>query len=192
MHEVTALHSFDALHNNEKVSVLVTGSEQGSIRIWSVKSGECLQLIMGHEKKVVSFESIGMSKLASSSVDGTIRIWDISFRFLFELSDSFVSNGIFSLQIPQSEQDPAMFVLACENLIQVYDSTTGAFIRNILTYHEIGDMKYIGGHQIAIAYFYCLIIGDVKTGTCEQLFYGKLNRCTCSKTKYWLSFMNMT
>ena len=170
-HHVTALHSFDALHNNSKVSVLASGCEDGSIRIWNVKSGECLQLILGHEKKVVAFESIGMSKLASSSLDGTIRVWDLSFHFVLQKS-SIIAEPIRHVQIPKiNEQDLAMFVFACGKLIQVYDSTTGAFIRGIKTDNDIEDLIYVGKNRIAIAQGGLkgnIQVRDVKTRLCEK------------------------
>ena len=172
-HDVTALLSFDALMHNKKISVLASGSEDGSIRIWNVASGEFLQLIMAHEKKVTSLESIGQSKLASSSLDGTIRVWDFSFHFV--LNYSIVDSGhILSIQIPRTgEQDPGMFVIACGRLIQVYDSTTGAFLQNIQTDVDISKLKLVGGHRIVIEQFVLnnsntIKIYDVKTGKCEN------------------------
>ena len=174
-HHVTALHSFDALHNNSKVSVLASGCEDGSIRIWNVKSGECLQLILGHEKKVVAFESIGMSKLASRSLDGTIRVWDISFHFV--LHESFIADTpIYSLRIPPtSDKDPGLFVIAYEKLIQVYNSKSGELKQQIQTDDLIGDLKFVGGHRIVIAQYddksknSYILIYDVETGTCKTL-----------------------
>ena len=168
-HEVTALHSFDALHNNEKVSVLASGSEDGSIRIWSVRSGDCLQIILGHEN-ILSLESIGMSKLASSSLDGTTRVWDISFHFQFELRNSLIRKNtrIRSFQIPKTcVHDPGMFFLGYNN--KMYNSVTGALIQNLKDYN-IEQFELVGGHQIAIkTYMDDIKLYDAKTGEVIQM-----------------------
>ena len=166
-HEVTALHSFEAEHNNEITSLLASGSKDGSIRIWRVASGEFLQLFMGHEQKVVSFESIGTRKLASSSLDGTIRVWDLSFHFQFVLPETqykFTYAKHNTLQIPRTK----MFVLVVGELIQVYDSKSGALKRTIQPDQFINDSKLVGEHQIAIAANQIIQIFDLKKGTLEK------------------------
>ena len=106
------------------MSVLASGSEDGSIRIWNVNSGECLQTILGHEKRILSLESIGTSRLASSSLDNTICVWSVDLHFC---PNSLVfGDNLYSLQMPQTNEpdDPVMFVVAFEHNIQVWDSTT--------------------------------------------------------------------
>ena len=77
-HKLTALHSFETMsYTKIRMSVLASGSDHGSICIWNVKSGDCLQNILGHEKNILSLESIGTSRLASSSLDNTIRVWNV-------------------------------------------------------------------------------------------------------------------
>ena len=58
---VTVLHSFQTLDNEIKygycnhkirINALASGSKDGSIRIWNVKNGQCLQLILGLDRNV--------------------------------------------------------------------------------------------------------------------------------------------
>ena len=177
-HRVTTLHPFQTIDNNnnnnnqiKRMSALASGSEDGSIRIWNLKSGECLQFINGHEKKVVSLESICMSKLASSSLDGTVRVWDLSFHFAFLDSNISTEQSFVPVHVPQTiEQVPAQFALASDKIIRIYNAETGASIRQIQTEHPIVKLEYVGAHRIACGLKDCSIqIWNLKTFECKTI-----------------------
>ena len=172
-HTVTALHSFETIHDNKNMNVLASGSEDGSIRIWDVYLGECLQTIRGHKKTVVSLKSVGTTKLASSSLDNTIRVWDISLHFI--LNDSFVvRKTVYALRVPQtSEQDRGWLVLAYGKNIHVFNSKTCKIVRNISMNDFISRLEYVDEHRIACCSIHidtsCTIqIWNLETNSCES------------------------
>lgn len=57
--------------------MVVTGSEDGTVRIWSTETGECLRQLKGHDSEVnsVAFTGDGLSVLAACS-NGRVWIWD--------------------------------------------------------------------------------------------------------------------
>ncbi|MDE0502864.1 MAG: WD40 repeat domain-containing protein, partial [Candidatus Poribacteria bacterium] len=59
-------------------TVATAGGFDGTIRLWSVSTGEQQRTLTGHTKRVssLSFSSDGKT-LASGSWDGTIRLWDV-------------------------------------------------------------------------------------------------------------------
>jgi F-box/WD-40 domain protein 7 len=56
---------------------LISGSDDYSIKVWNLETGECLRTLKGHEDSVTCFEFLD-EKLISGSWDGTIKIWDLS------------------------------------------------------------------------------------------------------------------
>jgi WD40 repeat protein len=59
-------------------SILASGSNDQTVRLWDRHTGECLRLLQGHTG-LVSSVCFGpdSSVLASASNDETIRLWDV-------------------------------------------------------------------------------------------------------------------
>ena len=60
-------------------STLASGSEDKTIRLWSVATGEQRAILTGHTEAVksIAFSPNGVT-LASGSEDSTIRLWDLT------------------------------------------------------------------------------------------------------------------
>lgn len=58
-------------------STLGVGSEDGSIRVWLVPGGSALtKTLTGHSGRVTSLVFVKANGIASSSADGTVRLWE--------------------------------------------------------------------------------------------------------------------
>jgi len=58
--------------------MLASCSEDHTVRLWDVKSGQCLRVLVGHSQSVLSVAFSPDGKiLASSGLDQTIRLWDV-------------------------------------------------------------------------------------------------------------------
>lgn len=55
---------------------IISGSGDGTIRIWNADTGECLQALKGHTDLVTCFAVLRDGCIASGSEDRTIRIWN--------------------------------------------------------------------------------------------------------------------
>ncbi|NJS09874.1 MAG: hypothetical protein HC789_05555, partial [Microcoleus sp. CSU_2_2] len=57
--------------------IVVSGSVDGTVRLWDISTGECLKILQGHTSRInyVAFSSNGKI-IAACSRDGTIRLWD--------------------------------------------------------------------------------------------------------------------
>ena len=90
---------------------LASGSDDGTIRLWDVKSGRSLRELTGHSDYVMSVAFSPDSKtLASGSEDNTIRLWDVPFYFVFwkdgkstPLLDVFAEGVEFFWQVRREE-----------------------------------------------------------------------------------------
>ena len=60
-------------------SKIISGSNDRTIKIWNMSTGECEQTLKGHDGWVTSVcVSLDGSKIISGSVDNTIKIWNMS------------------------------------------------------------------------------------------------------------------
>ncbi|KIJ14039.1 hypothetical protein PAXINDRAFT_45714, partial [Paxillus involutus ATCC 200175] len=58
--------------------IVVSGSDDKTVRIWNGKSGETMQVFEGHKNWVRSVQfSPTSSKVVSGSWDGTVRVWSV-------------------------------------------------------------------------------------------------------------------
>jgi len=70
--------------------VLVTGSEDATVRIWNVRNGKCIYTLKGHTNKVNAV-LLANKRLVSCSDDGTLCVWSRS-KLRKALSGSFQSS----------------------------------------------------------------------------------------------------
>ncbi|KAI9475784.1 MAG: quinon protein alcohol dehydrogenase-like superfamily [Benjaminiella poitrasii] len=56
--------------------VIISGSLDNTIKVWSLESGECLQTLFGHVQGIwtLAYDKL---RLVSGSHDGTLKLWDI-------------------------------------------------------------------------------------------------------------------
>jgi WD40 repeat protein len=57
----------------------VTGSDDGPVRLWDMRTGECVHLLKGHSQGVSSVDLTPDGRFAvSSASDGAVRYWDLT------------------------------------------------------------------------------------------------------------------
>lgn len=59
---------------------LASGSDDGTIKIWDIKTKQCLQTLIGHTAPIRAIKTRFESYLVSCSDDGTIRKWALEFE----------------------------------------------------------------------------------------------------------------
>ncbi|MCL2801340.1 MAG: WD40 repeat domain-containing protein [Treponema sp.] len=94
------LDEFESVYSagfNSDGTRIISGGRDGIIRIWDTQSGELITSMSGHSKYIssVSF-SPGDSLAFSSSMDGSIRFWDISKERSIFIFHTFAVHGIFA------------------------------------------------------------------------------------------------
>ena len=137
---VTCLEFFGKQH-------LLSGSDDGTLRIWRVSDWACLHVLGGHKSGVTSIAIHPTGRLAlSTSSDKTVRLWN-----LMEGRNAYISR-LTSLPIPEKVQFSLCglyYGLLFRNQILVYSVSTGEITSDLE--HErarLSDFCYIGNNYI--------------------------------------------
>ncbi|KAJ6501552.1 WD40-repeat-containing domain protein [Mycena vitilis] len=96
---------------------LVSGSGDGAVRMWDMRTGQAHRTLLGHSAPVTCLQFDEMH-IASGSLDKTIRIWDLRAGGIFETLK--YDHAVTGLQF-----DTRKLVAATgENGIKIYNRTT--------------------------------------------------------------------
>ena len=105
---IGALQSFDA--------ALATGTKDGIVRLWDLRSGKVIRTLKGHTDAITSLK-FGSECLVTGSYDRTVRVWDLRTGLLSKFHA--YSEPILSLDLCQEN---AAVIVANETAVQIYDS----------------------------------------------------------------------
>ncbi|MDF5727192.1 MAG: NB-ARC domain-containing protein [Rhizonema sp. PD38] len=149
--------------------ILASGSEDSTLRLWSVDTGECLAVCDSHTDRVwsVAFSSDGVT-LASGSADRTIRLWSVSSGEcvkILQLHKDAVRSVAFS---PNAEK---LISASGDRTVRVWDVST-LKCQNILQ-----------GHTNAVFSVAVNADGQIASGSTDQTVkFWNLETGQCLKT----------
>ena len=63
-------------------SILATGSQDNTIKLWNLNSRSLITSLKGHSKEVSALVLLDDGRLASGSMDETIKIWKITPEYI--------------------------------------------------------------------------------------------------------------
>jgi protein MAK11 len=137
---VTCLEFFGKQH-------LLSGSDDGTLRIWRVSDWACLHVLGGHKAGVTSIAIHPTGRLAlSTSSDKTVRLWN-----LMEGRNAYISR-LTSLPIPEKVQfstDGNHYALLFRNQVLVYSVASGEIVAHLEHEHvRLSDFCYVGPQHL--------------------------------------------
>jgi F-box and WD-40 domain protein 1/11 len=79
--------------------MIISGSNDRKIKVWSASTGECLQTLSGHDLLVraLAFNPL-LGKLVSASYDKTVKVWDLKTGTCVREFKDFHSSHIFDVK----------------------------------------------------------------------------------------------
>ena len=104
---------------------LSSGSDDTTIRLWNMKTGQSTNVLNGHSSSVLSLAVLQDGKLASGSNDNTIRLWDMKTGQSTKVLNGH-SSSILSLAVLQ---DGTLASGSDDNTIRLWDMKTGQSTR---------------------------------------------------------------
>jgi serine/threonine protein kinase len=145
-------------------SRIITGGDDGAVRVWSAKTGTELLTLGGHKDSVqdVSFSTDGQRAI-SGSLDNTIRVWDATTGAL-ELTIKVHTQGVRVVSF--SADGTRVLSVSFDQTVGVWDAHSG---NQLLTLRHTGSVNTAGfspdgARVLSASSDGTAVVWDAKTG----------------------------
>ncbi|KAM0753270.1 YVTN repeat-like/Quino protein amine dehydrogenase, partial [Meredithblackwellia eburnea MCA 4105] len=113
---------------------VATGSMDNSVRLWDPKTGKAIgEPLRGHSKWITSLAwepvhlNVASPRLASSSKDGTVRVWNSKLRKL----DFTLGSHTASVNVVRWGGEGVIYTASSDRTVKLWDGKDGKLIRTL-------------------------------------------------------------
>ena len=161
---------------------LASGAWDNSIKVWDMLSGLCLATLTGHRNCVAAVEALGVDELASSSYDGTIKIWRLDStssssgtgHCVRTLADAHHGQSVFALKALSRRR---LASGAYDFQVRVWNVTSGECLRVLYGHSDnVKALERLGDERLASASWDRNVrVWDLVSGECLHTLSGHFN-----------------
>ena len=112
---------------------IVSTSNDKTLKVWSLTSGECLQTLTGHSGRVNAVAVLEGDRIVSASDDGTLRVWSLESG---ECVQALIGHVNFVLDVAVLGADRAVSA-SLDRSLKVWDLTSGDCVQTL-----VGHLSY--------------------------------------------------
>jgi WD40 repeat protein len=161
------------------VPMLASGSADQTIRLWSLATDTCVQVLRGHRDRIRSVAfSPDAQQLISSSDDQTLKIWQIPTGDCLQTLKGH-TNSVFSVAL---NRDQIIASGSTDHTVKLWSAVTGRCLKTLTGYtnsifsvafHPQGQLLASGSTDRMIR------LWDLASATCLQSLRGHQDWVTC-------------
>ena len=159
-----------------KPSGLIACSVKTKIKIWNLRTNECVVSLDGHSKEIWCLETIDENRFASGSFDKTVKIWDAKeFVCLKTLADH--RNEVMCLM----SLVPNRIASGSFGEIKIWDLESGRCMQTLYVHSDlINDLICLpNGNLVSCSWDKSLKMWDLDKGTCLKTMRGHSGYVYC-------------
>ena len=108
-------------------SEIVSGSDDGTLRVWDAASGQCLQTLKGHSNWVNCVAGLPDAHVVSGSDDSTLRAWDTFTGQCLQTLKGHSKNVYCVTVLP----DGRVVSGSVDNTLRIWDAASGKCLRTL-------------------------------------------------------------
>jgi guanine nucleotide-binding protein subunit beta-2-like 1 protein len=170
----------------------LSGSWDGTLRLWEINTGRCTRRFVDHTKDVLSVAfSADNRQIVSGSRDRTIKLWNTLGDCKFTIQDEGHSEWVSCVRFSPSQSSPVVVSAGWDKLVKVW-SLSNCRLRSNL----VGHTGYLNTVTISPDGSLCASGGQDGTAMLWDLTEGKrlyvleagdiINSLVFSPNRYWL------
>jgi len=170
----------------------LSGSWDGTLRLWDLQSGETSRRFVGHSKDVLSVAfSADNRQIVSGSRDKTINLWNTLGQLKYTLADDGHQEWVSCVRFSPNLSTPLVVSAGWDKLVKVWSLTTCKLRNNL-----VGHNGYVNTVTVSPDGSLCASGGKDGIAMLWDLNEGKhlssleagdvINAMTFSPNKYWL------
>ncbi|XP_034532675.1 F-box/WD repeat-containing protein 7-like isoform X2 [Notolabrus celidotus] len=151
--------------------LIVSGSDDNTLKVWSAITGKCLRTLTGHTGGVWCSQ-MASATVISGSTDRTLRVWDAEsgecVHTLYGHTSTVRCMHLNGNRVVSGSRDTTL---------RVWDVTTGR-CEHVLTGHvaAVRCVQYDGRRVVSGGYDYMVKVWDPETEVCLHTLQGHTNR----------------
>ncbi|XP_050524715.1 F-box/WD repeat-containing protein 7 [Daktulosphaira vitifoliae] len=150
---------------------VVSGSDDNTLKVWSVSSGKCLKVLTGHTGGVWSSQMAG-NIIISGSTDRTLKVWNAEtgqcIHTLYGHTSTVRCMHLHENKVVSGSRDASL---------RLWDVKTGECLSIFLGHlAAVRCVQYDGRLIVSGAYDYLVKVWDVDSETCLHTLSGHTNR----------------
>ncbi|XP_041820884.1 F-box/WD repeat-containing protein 7-like isoform X2 [Chelmon rostratus] len=151
--------------------LIVSGSDDNTLKVWSAITGKCLRTLTGHTGGVWCSQ-MAAATVISGSTDRTLRVWDAEsgecVRTLYGHTSTVRCMHLHGNRVVSGSRDTTL---------RVWDVSTGR-CEHVLTGHvaAVRCVQYDGRRVVSGGYDYMVKVWDPETEACLHTLQGHTNR----------------
>lgn len=165
-------HVITCLQFNPISNLIVSGSDDNTLKVWSGITGKCLRTLTGHTGGVWSSQLSPSNIVISGSTDRTLKVWNAitgeCIHTLYGHTSTVRCMALNGIYVVSGSRDATL---------RVWDIDTGHCC-HVLVGHvaAVRCVQFNGKTVVSGAYDYLVKVWDVKTETCLHTLEGHSNR----------------
>ncbi|GMI41072.1 hypothetical protein TeGR_g3739 [Tetraparma gracilis] len=170
----------------------LSGSWDGTLRLWEINSGRTTRRFVGHSKDVLSVAfSVDNRQIVSGSRDKSIKLWNTLGECKFTITDDCHSEWVSCVRFSPSQSVPLIVSCGWDKLVKVWSLSNCKLRTNL-----VGHTGYLNTVTVSPDGSLCASGGKDGTAMLWDLNEGKrlysleagdiINSLIFSPNRYWL------
>lgn len=170
----------------------LSGSWDGTLRLWDIKKGETTRRFVGHKKDVLSVAFSGDNRqIVSGSRDKTVKLWNTLGECKYTIDEDGHTEWVSCVRFSPAPTNPMIVSCGWDNLVKVWNLSNCKLRTNL-----IGHTGYLNTVTVSPDGSLCASGGKDGTAMLWDLSEGKrlysleagdvIHALTFSPNRYWL------